>query len=80
VDTCSWHRTLLLKTPSMDRAANTRREIAPLRVPWLQHEQFPAIKQACSSDTGLVSSSKHALVKVVQELKVRCMRCAICFA
>ncbi|POM57331.1 Hypothetical protein PHPALM_38170 [Phytophthora palmivora] len=47
----------------------TRREITPLHVPWLQHEQFPATKQACSSQDGLVSGSKNGLLKVVQELK-----------
>ncbi|KAG3110748.1 hypothetical protein PI124_g9015 [Phytophthora idaei] len=53
----------------MSRPTPTRREIAPLHVPWLQHEQFPATKQACSSDDGLVTSSKNSLIKVVQELK-----------
>ncbi|OWY96223.1 hypothetical protein PHMEG_00033563 [Phytophthora megakarya] len=52
----------------MSRPA-TRPDIAPLHVPWLQHEQFPATKQACSSADGLVSGSKNALVKVVNELK-----------
>lgn len=59
----------------MNRPAATRREIAPLHVPWLQHEQFPATKQACSSDDGLVTSGKHSLIKVVQELKVRGNHC-----
>ncbi|GMF38794.1 unnamed protein product [Phytophthora fragariaefolia] len=53
----------------MNPPTATRREIAPLSVPWLQHEQFPATKQACSTPDGLVTGSKHALVKVVQELK-----------
>ncbi|KAE9116158.1 hypothetical protein PF010_g9066 [Phytophthora fragariae] len=53
----------------MNRPTATRREIAPLHVPWLQHEQFPATKQACSTDDGLATSGKHTLVKVVQELK-----------
>ncbi|KUF95548.1 ARP2/3 complex 20 kDa subunit [Phytophthora nicotianae] len=53
----------------MSRPTSTRREIAPLHVPWLQHEQFPATKQACSSEDGLVTSSKNSLIKIVQELK-----------
>uniref|UniRef100_H3HCN1 Uncharacterized protein n=1 Tax=Phytophthora ramorum TaxID=164328 RepID=H3HCN1_PHYRM len=53
----------------MNRPTATRREIAPLHVPWMQHEQFPVTKQACSTDAGLVSTGKHSLVKVVQELK-----------
>ncbi|KAG6572825.1 uncharacterized protein IUM83_15445 [Phytophthora cinnamomi] len=53
----------------MNRPTATRREIAPLHVPWLQHEQFPATKQACSSADGLVTSGKNSLIKVVQELK-----------
>ncbi|CAI5731013.1 unnamed protein product [Hyaloperonospora brassicae] len=45
------------------------RNIPPLRVPWLPHDQFPATKAACSTADGLVSSSKSSLVKVVHELK-----------
>ncbi|KAF4141128.1 Histone acetyltransferases subunit 3, partial [Phytophthora infestans] len=56
-------------TRKMSRPTSTRREIAPLHVPWLQHEQFPATKQACSSRDGLVVGSKNSLIKVVQELK-----------
>ncbi|UIZ28246.1 hypothetical protein KXD40_004429 [Peronospora effusa] len=50
-------------------AASTRREIAPLHVPWLQHEHYPVTKVVCSTVDGLVSSSKHSLIRVVQELK-----------
>ncbi|KAL3674692.1 hypothetical protein V7S43_000631 [Phytophthora oleae] len=53
----------------MSRPTTTRREIAPLHVPWLQHTQFPSTKQACSTDDGLVTSSKNTLIRVVQELK-----------
>ncbi|KAF4323558.1 hypothetical protein BBO99_00003109 [Phytophthora kernoviae] len=53
----------------MSRSPNTRREIAPLDVPWLQHEHFPATKEACSSSDGLAAASKNSAVKVVQELK-----------
>ncbi|RLN61256.1 hypothetical protein BBJ29_001599 [Phytophthora kernoviae] len=53
----------------MSRIPNTRREIAPLDVPWLQHEHFPATKEACSSSDGLAAASKNSAVKVVQELK-----------
>ncbi|KAL4154860.1 hypothetical protein PRNP1_006974 [Phytophthora ramorum] len=61
--------THLQSTSGMNRPTATRREIAPLHVPWMQHEQFPVTKQACSTDAGLVSTGKHSLVKVVQELK-----------
>ncbi|KAI9911058.1 hypothetical protein PsorP6_009311 [Peronosclerospora sorghi] len=53
----------------MNRATKTRQEITPLRVPWLQHEQFPVTKLACSTDDGLVTSTKRSLIKIVQELK-----------
>eukprot|EP00644_Phytophthora_capsici_P011119 jgi/Phyca11/7270/fgenesh1_pm.PHYCAscaffold_18_\ len=53
----------------MTPPTTTRREITPLHVPWLQHTQFPSTKQVCSTDDGLVASSKHTLIRVIQELK-----------
>ncbi|KAG7400775.1 hypothetical protein PHYBOEH_004581 [Phytophthora boehmeriae] len=53
----------------MSRHPNTRREIVPLDVPWLQHEHFPATKEVCSSSDGLATASKTSVAKVVQELK-----------
>ncbi|TDH68454.1 hypothetical protein CCR75_002389 [Bremia lactucae] len=53
----------------MSGQTSTRQEILLLNVPWLQHDQFPATKQVCSSHDGLVTSSKGTLIKVVQELK-----------
>ncbi|CAI5744275.1 unnamed protein product [Peronospora destructor] len=53
----------------MERPVTTRREIAPLHLPWLQHEHFPATKVVCSTVNGLVYSSKNSLIKVVQELR-----------
>uniref|UniRef100_A0AAV1UMR1 Uncharacterized protein n=1 Tax=Peronospora matthiolae TaxID=2874970 RepID=A0AAV1UMR1_9STRA len=53
----------------MDQPAPLQRKIPPLRVPWLPHEQFAATKVVCSTEDGLVSSSKGSLLKVVQELK-----------
>lgn len=43
----------------------------PLPVPWLAHEQFAVTKKVCSSRDGLSNVKKSAVVRVVQELKVR---------
>lgn len=43
----------------------------PLPVPWLAHEQFAATKKVCSTSDGISVAKKSAVVRVVQELKVR---------
>lgn len=63
--------TQAASAPQKQREQPPRVSIEPLHVPWLQHEQFPAVKAATSAPAALVTAKKSAIAKAGQELKVR---------